>query len=138
MRAGEMRRPVPRPRLPRRMSGRPASPSGLGLPISGKELLPEMPPRSKARKYSAGWKISGIDELHELRRLLQQRGVATLRIGRGLPDFGMQRLDVRRFLRSSVAVAAVTIGASQLHRRRGMHRLDAVVTRETSSALGIS
>ena len=26
--------------------------------MSGTELVPEMPPRSKARKYSAGWKIS--------------------------------------------------------------------------------
>ena len=30
---------------------------------------------------------------------LQQRRVASLRIGRGLPDFGMQRLDVRGVFR---------------------------------------
>ena len=160
----------------------------LGLPMSGGDVPFAMPPRSKARKYSPGWKISqrgsgrsmrqravrdllgggrlrglqrsaacrrgcssrrgrrasgrrcrsrsrrrprrrrrghraarhgrrprlrvaaaarlarhaqvaGIDELHELGRLLEQRGVGARRIRGRLPDLGMARLHVRLLFR---------------------------------------
>ena len=82
-------------------------------------------------------KVAWIDELHELRRLFQKSRVAALRIGRGLPDLGMERLYVRGFFRARRTVAAVAIGAGKLHRGRGMHRLDSVMTREASGTLRV-
>ena len=91
---GEMREPVPRPRLPRRMSGLPASSSGFGLPMSGGNVLFAMPPRSNAREVFAGLEDLPARQRNELR----QRAARDLLRGR--------RLRGQKDLRVAVAVVA--------------------------------
>jgi hypothetical protein len=50
----------------------------------------------------------------------------------------MKRFDMRGFLRPGVAVAAVAIGAGELHGGRGVHWFDALMTRQASDAFRIS
>ena len=71
--------------------------------------------------------VAGIEEAHELRRFLVERGIRARRIGGGAPQRAIAGRHVRGSLIGGVGVAAVALDAGQLHRGRGVHRLDAHV-----------
>ena len=97
--------------------------------------------------------VAGVDEADELGRLVEELRVAALGIARGGLAVGPPALRVARQDVGAVAggdvvgarrrgagrrfdggVAAVAVDAAELHRRRGVHRLDAGVAGEAAAA----
>jgi len=78
--------------------------------------------------------VTGIDEPDELRRLVVEQRVAADGIGGAGPVLWLLGVDVRRFLREAVGIAAVAVGAPQSHGRAAVHVADAGVAGDAAVA----